>query len=543
MPRSLVISLFLLLSSPLSAQYFLNRSAVQTNDSCFQLTSEREFDVGSIWFPEKVDLRNNFDLIMDMFFGCQDLNGADGIVFGLQPVSASVGQAGEGLGIGGVQPSLGVEFDTYQNPNRSDPFFDHVAIMANGNVTHQGPDNLAGPVQADANTPNIENCRFLPLRVTWDASSFTLKVYFNCELRREYTGDIVNDIFGGDPFVFYGFAAATGGLFNRQEVCFRFNSFLKELEDVTMCPGGQVLLDVAGGASYVWEPSEGLDDPTAPSVVASPDTTTVYTVKVFDDCNLPLADTVRIAVEGDSAFVNLGPDTTICPQSLLTLDVTTPTAIYEWSNPGLSGPVVRVGDVGTYEVTVTRQDIICEASDRITIDHVPTPSLELGPDTVLCQGEALLITADISTDEETFLERSFAEPLAFDSLYITQPGRYNAFIETVCGTLVDRIDVDFENCRKIYLPNAFSPNGDGINDRWFPQDDGDVEVIHRLIIFSRWGEQLYEALELEPNRADLGWDGELNGRPMPPGVYVWAIDATYRDGVRGTMEGSLQLVR
>lgn len=543
MPRLYIIFLFLLLSSPLSAQYFLNRSAVQTNDSCFQLTSEKEFDVGSIWFPEKVDLRNNFDLIMDMFFGCQDFNGADGIVFGLQPVSASVGQAGEGLGIGGVQPSLGVEFDTYQNENRSDPTFDHVAIMANGNVTHQGPNNLAGPVQADLRNPNIETCRFLPLRVTWDAPSTTLKVYFNCELRLEYTGDIVNDIFGGDPFVFYGFAAATGGLFNRQEVCFRFNSFLKQLEDVTMCPGGQVLLDVAGGASYEWTPGEGLDDPTAPSVIASPDTTTVYSVKIFDDCGIPLVDTVRITVEGDSAFVNLGPDTTICPQSFLTFDVTTPTAIYEWATPGLSGPVVSVGDVGTYEVTVTRQDIICEASDRITIEHVPIPTLELGSDTALCQGEALLLTADVSTGDPTFLERSFGEPLVFDSLYITRPGRYTAFLETVCGTLFDRIDVDFENCRKIYLPTAFSPNGDGINDSWFPHDDGDVEVIHRLTIFSRWGEQLYESFDLEPNRADLGWDGALNGKPMPPGVYVWAIDATYRDGVRGTMEGSLQLVR
>jgi gliding motility-associated-like protein len=499
------------------------------------------FDVGSIWYPEKVDLRNSFDLVMDMFFGCEDLNGADGIVFGLQPVSASIGQAGEGLGIGGVRPALAVEFDTYQNLNRNDPTFDHVAIMANGEVTHGSPDNLAGPVQARIGSTNIENCRFIPLRVTWDAPRQTLRVYFDCELRLEYTGDVINDIFGGDPFVFYGFAAATGGLVNRQEVCFRFNSFLKQLDDVVMCPGSQVLLDVTGGASYEWSPATGIDDPTSASVVASPDTTTVYTVRILDDCNIPLFDTVRVAVEGDSAFVNLGPDTTICPQNSLTFDVTTPTAVYEWSDPSLSGPVIVASTVGTYEVTVTRQDIICEASDRVTIGQLPIPELDLGPpDTTLCLGQLLLFTPQNDVGQPVL---DIGEGVPFDSIYISQPGRYRAFIDDPCGLIFDEIDVAFIDCNKVFLPNAFSPNGDGINDRFFPQDGGDVEVIHYFQIFDRWGELLYDATELPTNRADLGWDGRLNGESTHPGIYVWVLEASFRDGARRVLRGTVTLVR
>ncbi len=535
----MVVAFFCLLPTSLSAQYFLNGAAVQTNDSCFQLTTETMFEVGSIWFPEKVDLRNSFDLVMDMFFGCSDTQGADGIVFGLQPVSASVGEAGEGLGIGGVSPALGVEFDTYQNTNRNDPVFDHVAIMANGSVTHSGPNNLAGPVQASATAANIENCRFMPLRVTWDAPAQTLRVYFDCSLRLEYTGDIVNDIFGGDPFVFYGFAAATGGLSNRQEVCFRFNSFLKQLEDVTMCPGGQVLLDVFGGERYEWTPAAGLDDPTAPSVIASPDTTTVYTVRIFDACDIPLLDTVRIAVEGDSAFVKLGPDTTICPQDFLLFDVTTPTAIYEWSDPDLSGPVISANEIGIYEVTVTRQDIICQASDRIEIDHLPVPDFDLGPtDTTLCRGDLLELTAVFELGDPFF-----EDGRPFDTLYISRPGRYRAYVEHPCGTLIDQVNVIFENCHQVYLPTAFSPDGDGVNDTWFPQDGGDVVTIHRLSIFDRWGGQMYEARELPTNDPSLGWDGLLNGEPMPAGTYVWVLDASYRDGSRTVEQGDFVLVR
>lgn len=536
-----LLALLFLNATPLPAQYFLNGSAAQTNDSCFQLTSEIMFDVGSIWYPEKVDLRNSFDLVMDMFFGCADEQGADGIVFGLQPVSASIGEAGEGLGIGGVRPAVAVEFDTYQNTNRNDPSFDHVAIMANGSVTHSGADNLAGPIQADPDTRNIETCRFIPLRVTWDAPAQTLKVYFNCSLRLEYTGDIINDIFGGDPFVFYGFAAATGGLFNRQEVCFRFNSFLKQLDDVTMCPGSQVLLDVYGGERYEWTPTDGISDPTAPNVTAAPDTTTIYTVKIFDDCGIPLYDTVRIAVEGDSAFVDLGPDTTICPQNPLVFDVTTPTAIYEWSVPELSGPVVSISAAGTYEVTVTRQDIICEASDRIVIENKPIPVLDLGPpDTSLCLGELLLLRRGNDVGQPIL---DVGEGIPFDTVYISRPGRYRAYIDDPCGLIFDQIDVDFVNCQKIFLPNAFSPNGDGINDRFFPLDGGDVITVHLFTIFDRWGEQVFSATEIPTNTADLGWDGTLNGQPANPGTYVWYLEASYRNGVRDSQKGTVVVVR
>ncbi|MEL7159588.1 MAG: gliding motility-associated C-terminal domain-containing protein, partial [Bacteroidota bacterium] len=186
--------------------------------------------------------------------------------------------------------------------------------------------------------------------------------------------------------------------------------------------------------------------------------------------------------------------------------------------------------------------IICEASDRIELDNVIIPDLDLGPDTTLCNGELHLLTAVFDTLGQAFLERSYGD-VAFDSIYISQPGRYDAYVETVCGTVFDRVDVAFENCRKVYLPDAFSPDGNGVNDTWFPHEAGDVTAIHRLTVFSRWGEQLYERFTLEPNRAELGWDGRHNGRDMPNGTYVWVLDASYRDGGRAVTQGSLQLVR
>lgn len=520
--------------------FFLNGKARQLNDSCFQLTSQADtFAVGSIWYPEKIDLRNSFDLIMEMNFGCTDEFGADGIVFGLQPISASVGEAGEGLGIGGVTPALGVEFDTYQNGNRLDPFFDHVAIMANGTVTHSGPDNLAGPVRASADTDNIENCGSFPLRVTWDAGATTLRVFFNCELRLEYTADIVNTIFGGDPFVYYGFAGATGFYTNTQEVCFTFNSFQKELEDVTMCPGGTILLDVGGGARYEWSPAAGLSSTTAPSVEARPDTTTVYTVKIFDGCDLPLQDTVRIAVEGDSAFIELGPDTTLCPGETLEVDISVPSAIYQWSDTMLSGPTVTLSDPAVYSVTATRTDIICSTQDRIAVAGYSVPDFDVGPaDTTLCFGDALTIGADFP-EGQAFT--TAGEP--FDTLVIDRIGTYRFTYEHPCLLQSDELNLRYSNCRSYYMPTAVSPNGDGLNDFLFPQDGGDILRIYRFAVYDRWGGLVFEQEDMVTNTPFLGWDGTVGGRQLAPGRYIWIMDVDFLSGERSLERGEVMIVR
>ena len=527
------------LSAQQDREFFLNGTASQLNDSCFLLTPDRMiFEVGSIWYPDKVDLRNSFDLVMEMNFGCKDANGADGIVFGLQPVSASVGAAGEGLGIGGVQPALGVEFDTYYNENRADPLFDHVAIMANGAVTHSGADNLAGPVRARAGSDNIELCAPLPLRVTWDAPARNLKVYLDCELRLDYTADIVNTVFGGDPLVYYGFAAATGGLGNVQSVCFTFNSFQKQLEDVTVCPGGKALLDVSGGASYAWSPAAGLNSTTAPSVEASPDSTTTYTVKIFDACGLPRLDTVRVAVEGDSAFVNLGPDTTLCPGETLRVDVSVPAATYAWSDSSLRGPLVAIAAPGVYSVTATRTDIICTAADRIVVGQYGLPDFDVGPaDTSLCSGQALLIDG-VYADA-----RAFVDGRPFDTLEIRVPDFYSFTLEHPCITEFDAIDVSLSSCRDYYLPTAFSPNDDGTNDRFFPLDGGDIVRVRRFTIFDRWGAVVFDGTDLVSNAPELGWDGRVGDRAAPIGTYLWTLEVDFRSGQRSVERGAVQLVR
>src|SRR5215212_529859 len=125
----LVLLCFTVFASKFSfSQYILNGSASQNSCNCYTLTNAVNWQSGSVWNSIKIDLNNSFDFHFNVYLGCQDGNGADGIVFILQPLSTSIGTGGEGMGFQGIQPSIGITLDTWQNAGLSDPAFDHISI-------------------------------------------------------------------------------------------------------------------------------------------------------------------------------------------------------------------------------------------------------------------------------------------------------------------------------------------------------------------------------------------------------------------------------
>ncbi len=523
------------------AQFHLNGSAVVLNDTCWTLTTANNFIAGSIWNVDKINLNNSFQVIMDLKFGCKDADGADGILFGFQPLSTSVGQAGEGLGFQGVAPSLGIEFDTWQNGNLGDPSYDHIAVSKNGDLNHNGPSNLAGPVQANATKPNIEDCNWHKLRVDWDAAAMELEIWFDCDLRLTYTGDIVNEIFGGDPLVFWGFTASTGGANNLQQVCFSYTTFLDGFEDVVICPGGQYQLKVSGGTKYTWTPATGLSNPNIPNPIAKPDETTTYLVEVTDPCNNPFYDTITVFIDGDTVFFDLGLDTILCEGQPLLLDATssgTDTVTYQWST-GPKTPTLDVQQSGLYSVTVTI-DNYCVADDRVAVTVIPLPKANsLGQDTVLCFEQILELDATIGGDFDFLWD----DGLTLPTRTIETPGTYSVRISNECGEATASIDVGFEDCRQVYFPNAFSPNNDGINDVFLPFDGGDVGVVHFFRVYDRWGGLVFSSENFQPNSFDQGWNGLIRGKKAAQGVYVWLAQVEFRDGKVELLEGDVMLMK
>ena len=96
---------------------------------------------------------------------------------------------------------------------------------------------------------------------------------------------------------------------------------------------------------------------------------------------------------------------------------------------------------------------------------------------------------------------------------------------------------------KVFIPSAFSPNGDGVNDYFSVFGEPDLEVIKSLSVFSRWGELIYQGIDLVPNQPSAGWNGQAQQQDMPSGTYVYTTKVQMADGQQKVLNGAVALIR
>lgn len=95
----------------------------------------------------------------------------------------------------------------------------------------------------------------------------------------------------------------------------------------------------------------------------------------------------------------------------------------------------------------------------------------------------------------------------------------------------------------LYVPNAFTPNGDGVNDGFTIFAGPAVDRVESLRIFHRWGGLVFENTDFQPNEPGIGWDGTLNGQPMNPAVFVYQATVRFVNGAVQDLSGDLTLIR
>ena len=287
-------------SPSISGNFLLNGNATQPIPNTYQLTQALGGQSGSAWNSVTLDLTQPFSFDVDLFFGYNN-SGADGIAFLLQQVSTVVGTSGGGLGYQGIFPSFGVEFDTYQNGNRADPSYDHLAVQQDGDLNHNGTNNLVPLVGFPPGNINIEDGLWHNVIFSWNPSTFNFRLYFDGILMVNYNNDIVSTIFGGNPYVYWGFTAATGGLNNLQQ--FRVNSLDVQLSDIITCQYDTVQVNPQINSSfysYLWSPSYNISNDTLVAPFFSPDTTTTYLLEITNSYGCSSIDSFTIFVDSNN---------------------------------------------------------------------------------------------------------------------------------------------------------------------------------------------------------------------------------------------------
>jgi gliding motility-associated-like protein len=94
----------------------------------------------------------------------------------------------------------------------------------------------------------------------------------------------------------------------------------------------------------------------------------------------------------------------------------------------------------------------------------------------------------------------------------------------------------------LFMPNTFSPNGDGSNDIYYPRGKG-IQTVRSLRIFNRWGEMVYRRENFNANDPSAAWDGRYLGKALPPDVFVYMIDVVCENQSIVTVKGDIALIR
>lgn len=176
---------------------------------------------------------------------------------------------------------------------------------------------------------------------------------------------------------------------------------------------------------------------------------------------------------------------------------------------------------------------------RRVISVFPYATFDLGPDTTICPGSgAIQLTArQLNTSGYTESWKWSTGETA-SKIKIVEPGTYRATANINGCESSDTISVT-KDCY-ITIPNVFTPNNDGVNDYFFPRQLLSAGMTaFDMAVYNRWGQLLFKSNTLEGR----GWDGTFNGNPQPEGVYIYTIDATFKDGQVEQHKGNVTLMR
>ncbi|MES2893216.1 MAG: gliding motility-associated C-terminal domain-containing protein [Bacteroidota bacterium] len=164
---------------------------------------------------------------------------------------------------------------------------------------------------------------------------------------------------------------------------------------------------------------------------------------------------------------------------------------------------------------------------NLVVQEKPAPTLQ--PKYVLCAGDSLALNPG------DFLSYTWQDGSANENFVVSKPGSYSVTVTNTCGSTLQQVLVEEGMCT-VYFPSAFTPNGDGKNDRFKVLTSGAL-LDFELTVFNRWGQVVYKS-----NDPAAGWNGTIQGVKQPPGGFTWICRFTTTKGA-AERRGKLVLLR
>ncbi len=344
----------------------------------------------------------------------------------------------------------------------------------------------------------------------------------------------------------------TNGCVNTSQVRVLFypDPVISAGSDQTICRGEFAQLQASGGISYTWSPTSGLSCTDCPDPVATPGADMRYYVTGTDENGCTGSDTVAVLVVQPVA-TSAGDDVRICAGQATRLSASGGVR-YIWSPvEGLSctecaDPVARPDTTTRYRVIIAH-NYCFEDTLYQSVEVLPIPTVDLGADQHIFAGEQVRLFANSMyassytwSPPDGLSCTDCIGPVATPDRTVTY--QVTAYNELGCSATDDiRIVLKCDGSM-LFVPNTFTPNGDGQNDRFFPHANG-IRTVDMFKVFNRWGEVMFERQNMPVNDPVHGWDGTFKGQVLSPDTYVYILQATCINGEQVTVKGDISLVR
>jgi len=305
--------------------------------------------------------------------------------------------------------------------------------------------------------------------------------------------------------------------------------------DNSICPGDTIVLQGTSpvNGNYQWQPSASLDNSTILTPIASPDSTTDYILTMtYGNCTA--SDTVTIEVNNKTELDVINA-VEICEGEEILIDVFGNSGEIVWSpmdgilqeNPIILSPTQTT----IYTVIGTRNNCIADTA-ILTVTVHPNPELEVFSFVSRYQNnEPTPLTiinpiVNYAYNWSPNIDITCIEcPEPFTTTDTTRMYYVDAVTDFGCfdsdSILVTVIDSSLLDCGDdlVLMPNTFTPNGDGHNDKFYVRGNG-VQEITIFRVFNRWGDMVFETKDITE-----GWDGSFSNKPVLPDVYIYYVEA------------------
>lgn len=299
---------------------------------------------------------------------------------------------------------------------------------------------------------------------------------------------------------------------------------------LAICPGEDVTLSANHylADSFSWSNGE-----TSSSItITEPGT---YSVTISDGCcNTGTAEIEIGSNAGGILDLTIDGPTVICNSETITLSAQSPIATsYEWSN-GSTSDQIEVTMSGIYSVTVSED--ICGSTTSLEIEVTESGNIDYDfsvDGDIGCVGE-VTAAVNINTGSADIL---WSTGESTEQITVNQVGTYSVTLSNVCDSQVENFEVAISD-DLFEMPNAFTPDGDGLNDLFLPVWGCSDVANYRMSVYNRWGQKVFET-----NDPFLGWNGTFKNKPAVSDVFVYQLTLEIGNGEFIQQSGDVTLIR